>query len=85
MKPYGIPRIIGAAQYADLADIAKFGLKSSVSRVRSKSGDIKNSFRNPDSKQSRRRIYKTRARQEAKREIINVIDEINSEVYHVDE
>lgn len=84
MKPYGIPRVIGTAGagYSDLVDIENFGLKSSVSRIRSKSGDIKNSFRNPDVKQARRRIYKTRARQEAKRDIIN---EINSEVYHVDE
>lgn len=84
MKPYGIPRVIWA-QYPDLVDIENFGLKSSVSRIRSKSGDIKNSFRNPDIKRARRRIYKTRARQEAKQEIIEIINEINDEVYHVDE
>ena len=78
MKPYGIPRM-HCAEYPDLVDIGNFGLKSSASRIRSKSGDIKNSFRNSDVKQSRRRIYKTRARQEAKQEIINVINEIDSE------
>lgn len=78
MKPYGIPRVF-CTECPDLVDINNYGLKSSASRIRSKSGDIKNSFRNPDVKQSRRRIYKTHARQEAKQEIINAINEIDGE------
>lgn len=58
MKAYGVPRVAGLDGSADLVDIAFFGLKSSKSRVRSKCGDIKNSFRNPAAKARARRYWK---------------------------
>lgn len=66
MKPYGIPRNLDL-EGPDLHDISKYGLKSSKSRVKSKSGDIKNSFRSSASKRSTRRTWKSVARQGAKR------------------
>lgn len=68
MKFYGQPRLKDI-ENPDLVDISKFGLKSSKSRCKSKSGDIKNSFRNSDAKRTTRRIWKKKERQHASHDI----------------
>ena len=65
MKPYGVPRLKDL-ESPDCADIHKFGLKSSKSRVKGIGGDIKNSFRKPQSKKSSRRVWKGKERQKAR-------------------
>ena len=66
MKPYGIPRVPEAGAYPDLADINRFGFKSSRSRIK-RHGHIKNSFHRPSSKASSRRIWKKLARRDGKK------------------
>lgn len=66
MIAYGLPRNIGI-KWPDLADIALYGLKSSASRLPSKCGDRKNSFRNPFVKSAARRVWKKRERTIARR------------------
>ncbi|MDF1690718.1 MAG: hypothetical protein P1U35_14075 [Cycloclasticus sp.] len=61
MKSYGIPRNMDVER-PDLADIRTYGFKSSISRVQSKSGDRKNSFRKSAAKRATRRIWKKKAR-----------------------
>jgi len=61
MKPYGIPRHPDIDS-PDLADIHLYGLKSSISRIPGKNGDIKNSFRASKNKRNTRRIWKKKAR-----------------------
>jgi len=51
-------------EFPDLVDIRKFALKSSTSRLKSKSGDIKNSMRSSSLKQRTRRRWKKKARRE---------------------
>lgn len=65
MKPYGVPRVQELV-YPDCADINRFGLKSSCSRLVGKSGDIKNSFRSASAKQRSRRVWKKLARRQGK-------------------
>lgn len=61
MKPYGIPRV-PELDRPDCVDIQRFGLKSSKSRVKNKSGVRKNSFRNVSAKRRTRRYWKKRER-----------------------
>jgi len=68
MKPYGLPRVLDLI-YPDLADIARFGLKSSKSRMAKKSGDIPNSFRSPTAKSAVRRYWKRAERNLARKNI----------------
>lgn len=56
MRAYGLTGVYPIA--ADLDDIASCGLKSSISRVPSKGGDIKNSFRRVTVKAAVRRYWK---------------------------
>lgn len=74
MKAYGIPRFPELEYPPDLADIYRFGLKSSLSRVKGKGGDIKNSFRNIENKANQRRFWKKKARRDAKQDIINELN-----------
>jgi hypothetical protein len=67
MKPYGIPRNKDI-ECPDLDDISRYGFKSSVSRIKSKSGDIKNSFRKSSIKRRIRRVWKRKARNINKKE-----------------
>ena len=53
MKPYGVPRIKDV-EYPDVADIKRFGFKTSVGG--------KDYFKNKSSKKSSRRIWKKKAR-----------------------
>jgi len=73
MKPYGLPRNHDAED-CDLADIQLYGRKSSKSRIASKSGDIKNSFRSTKSKAATRRIWKKKARAKFKKDIKNDLE-----------
>ena len=61
MKAYGLPRVKDL-ESPDCADICKFGLKSSKSRVEGLGGDIKNSFRSSTAKKATRRIWKKKER-----------------------
>ena len=65
MKPYGIPRIYIDG---DLGDCATYGLKSSVSTPAHHQADRgrHGSFRNKEAKARARRIWKRKARIEAK-------------------
>jgi hypothetical protein len=67
MKPYGVPRVPEIVN-PDVADIQKFGLKSSIGRVVGKGGDIK-CYQKPNQKASSRRIWKKKARKAAVKEI----------------
>ena len=64
MKAYGIPRNNDVGS-PDLADIQKYGLKSSISRIM-KYGSIKNSFRSSSRKRRIRRFWKKKIRREWK-------------------
>jgi len=68
MKAYGIPRYPDT-ESPDLVDIKVYGFKSSISRCISKNGDIKNSFRNVNSKAKVRRYWKRVARTQFKKDI----------------
>lgn len=57
MKAYGLPRH-KELNSPDLVDIQVYGLKSSKSKIRGKSGDIRNSFRNVKVKANIRRYWK---------------------------
>ena len=61
MKAYGIPRHPDV-ESPDCVDIKTYGFKSSVSRCKSKSGDVKNSFRSSRAKRTIRRLWKKKAR-----------------------
>jgi hypothetical protein len=61
MRAYGLPRDPNL-ECPDLVDIQKFGLKSSKSRVRNISGNVKNSFRSSDRKSAARRVWKKKER-----------------------
>ena len=58
MKPYGVPRILDA-EFPDVADIQLFGF-SSKHGVRQR----------PDNKARSRRIWKKKARRDAKKEFM---------------
>ena len=72
MKPYGLPRVHGVA-HPDCADLLEFGRASHVGHIRGRSGDFRNSTRNPDSKATTRRIYKRRARAAGRTEIASAL------------
>jgi hypothetical protein len=65
MKPYGIPRILDV-EFPDIADIHRFGLKSSIGHFSEKGGEFKSYIRNCHSKASTRRYWKRKARQISK-------------------
>ncbi len=65
MKAYGVPRVPEIVN-PDLADIYRFGFKSSISRCKKKNGDIPNSFHNSKSKAQSRRTWARKARAEGK-------------------
>jgi hypothetical protein len=67
MKPYGVPRVPDV-EYPDVADIQKFGLKSSIGRIAGKGGDIKG-YQRPNQKAYSRRIWKKKIRKLANKEI----------------
>ena len=68
MKPYGIPRVL-EVEFPDVADIKRFGFKSSIGRVKTKGGDIPSYFKNSNAKRNIRRIWKKKARLNTKREL----------------
>lgn len=76
MKGYGLPRDKNL-ESPDLVDIRKFALKSSLSRVASKSGDIKNSLRSPSLKRRARRVWKGKERACTKETLYKLIQEID--------
>jgi len=69
MKAYGIPRNKDV-ESPDCADIRLYGFKSSISRVKGKGGDIKNSFHSSKAKRAIRRIWKKKARIQGKKESV---------------
>ena len=70
MKTYGHPRNKDL-DAPDLADIRKYGLKSSKSRCIQLNGTRKNSFRNSIKKRKVRRYWKKVARRKGKKECLN--------------
>lgn len=72
MKPYGIPRV-REAEFPDVADIQKFGFKSSCGRIAGKSGDYRPYIRG-NHKAWVRRIWKKRERTITREAIRNMLD-----------
>ena len=77
MKPYGIPRD-RELDCVDLGTIAKYGLKSSWSQPThyAKDRGRHNSFKRVDSKARVRRVWKGRARAQARKEIRKATQEL---------
>lgn len=65
MKPYGIPRVHGVS-WPDKGDMKEFARKSSVGNFRVRGGAYRGTHKNKAAKATTRRIYKRRARAEAK-------------------
>lgn len=65
MKGYGLPRNTDVVA-PDCADIAEYGLKSSVGHLQGPGGDTHSSFRNPEAKARARRRYARKARIDGK-------------------
>ncbi len=61
MKPYGIPRI-PELEFLDVADIQRFGLKSSAGRCFEASGDYKSYTRSSKARKRVRRVWKKKER-----------------------
>lgn len=77
MKPLGWEAMVHF-RYEDRGDIQNYGSPSRTSRLPSKNGDTKNSFRNPLKKAEARRIWKRKNRQKAKQKIRK---ELHSSLY----
>ncbi len=61
MKPYGIPRI-PELEFLDVADIQRFGLKSSAGHCFKASGDYKSYTKNSKARKRVRRAWKKKER-----------------------
>lgn len=68
MKPYGVPRNDDVAN-PDLGDIQKYGLASHIGNLPGKNGEIR-SIMSSGNRRRTRRIWKRKARNEGKIQII---------------
>jgi len=74
MKTYGLSRQL-EAEFCDTDGLITYTRKSSLRRRRKKGDDYKNTVRNPDKKRSSRHVYKKKYRQDAKKEILEAMDD----------
>ena len=71
MKAYGLPRNSNI-EFPDIADIAEFALKTSTGQIESLGGDYRGSSKTKNRNKTRR-IWKKKARINAKIDIRNLI------------
>jgi len=70
MKAYGIPRSPDA-EYPDLVDAKTYAVKSSLVNTKSKSGNVRNSSKNSQTKRNTRRLWKKKERANGKRQCLD--------------
>lgn len=73
MKPYGLPRVRDI-EFPDVADIQKYGLKSSAGRCFKENGEYKSYIRNSRHRKQIRRKWKKKARASVKYSELDIKD-----------